>query len=239
MGSPARRDGRRAPRRVSRGRHAARTGPGDLRVHSPADPRRRLSRNCTELADALEQGRFNCVSATVLFNCLAERFGLHVCGLETPGHALSRLILPDGRLDVETTCPRWFQLCTIPGDRPNWSSGPWGGSRPAAVAGAVPRGLRTAIGSHDLLQPRRRPAGRAVIRRRPGRQRQGPAARRGQCHRGRSAGGLEQLGHRAGRRRAIYGRLSTARTRTVVRSGLRGLLDQLYDTCTTNGSNRC
>ena len=72
------------------------------------------SRNCTDLAAALEQGRFNCVSATVLFNCLAERYGLHVCGLETPGHALSRLILPDGRLDVETTCPRWFQLMHDP-----------------------------------------------------------------------------------------------------------------------------
>ena len=72
------------------------------------------ARNCTELADALELGRFNCVSATVLFNCLAERFGLRVCGLETPGHALSRLILPDGRLDVETTCPRWFELAHDP-----------------------------------------------------------------------------------------------------------------------------
>ncbi len=72
------------------------------------------SRNCTDLATALEQGRFNCVSATVLFNCLAERFGLPVCGLEAPGHALSRLVLPDGRLDVETTCPRWFQLLHDP-----------------------------------------------------------------------------------------------------------------------------
>ena len=62
------------------------------------------SRNCTDLATTLEHGRFNCVSATVLFNCLAERFDLRVCGLETPGHALSRLILPGRR--TSTSRPR-------------------------------------------------------------------------------------------------------------------------------------
>jgi tetratricopeptide (TPR) repeat protein len=72
------------------------------------------SRDCTDLRTALEQGRFNCVSATVLFNCLAERFGLRICGLETLGHAMSRLILPSGRLDIETTCPNWFRLMHDP-----------------------------------------------------------------------------------------------------------------------------
>ncbi len=66
--------------------------------------------NCTDLRLAFDQGRFNCVSATVLYNCLAEELGLAVCGLETPGHAMSRLILPEGPFDVETTCPRWFRL---------------------------------------------------------------------------------------------------------------------------------
>ena len=65
---------------------------------------------CTDLRQALDQGRFNCVSATVLFNCLAGEFGYSCCALETPGHALSRVYLPDGPLDVETTCPRWFHL---------------------------------------------------------------------------------------------------------------------------------
>ena len=64
---------------------------------------------CTDLRQALDTGRFNCVSATVLFNCLASQFGLSAAGLEAPGHALSRLRLNDGPLDVETTCPRWFQ----------------------------------------------------------------------------------------------------------------------------------
>jgi Tfp pilus assembly protein PilF len=65
---------------------------------------------CTDLRQAFDEGRFNCVSATVLFNCLAGELGLSCCGLETPGHALSRVYLPDGPLDVETTCPRWFCL---------------------------------------------------------------------------------------------------------------------------------
>ena len=69
----------------------------------------------TDLRNALDEGRFNCVSASVLFNCLAGELGLPVCGLEIPGHAMSRLRLPDGRLDVETTCPRWFQLLEDPG----------------------------------------------------------------------------------------------------------------------------
>jgi len=70
--------------------------------------------DATDLRLALDQGRFNCVSASVLFNCLAEEFGLTARGLETPGHALSRLILPEGSLDVETTCPSWFQLLGDP-----------------------------------------------------------------------------------------------------------------------------
>lgn len=71
--------------------------------------------DCTDLRTAFDQGRFNCVSASVLFNCLAGELGLAVCGLEIPGHAMSRLMLPNGPLDVETTCPRWFQLIDDPG----------------------------------------------------------------------------------------------------------------------------
>ena len=69
---------------------------------------------CTDLRQALDHGRYNCVSATVLFNCLAGELGLLCRGLETPGHALSRVFLPDGPLDVETTCPRWFHLQSDP-----------------------------------------------------------------------------------------------------------------------------
>jgi tetratricopeptide (TPR) repeat protein len=70
--------------------------------------------DATDLALVLNEGRFNCVSASVLFNCLAESFGLRARGLEIPGHAMSRLLLPEGPLDVETTCPEWFRLLGDP-----------------------------------------------------------------------------------------------------------------------------
>lgn len=34
-----------------------------------------------------------------------------------PGHAMCRLLLPDGPLDVETTCPTWFQVKDDPSRR--------------------------------------------------------------------------------------------------------------------------
>ena len=69
------------------------------------------SLDCTELSKVLKTGHFNCVSATILFNCLAEKAGLDVCALEMPGHALSRVKFGNGLvMDLETTCPTWFDL---------------------------------------------------------------------------------------------------------------------------------
>jgi tetratricopeptide (TPR) repeat protein len=68
----------------------------------------------TDLRRVLDDGRFNCVSATVLFNYLAGELGLDCRGLEMPGHAMSRLVLPDATLDIETTCPQWFHLMGDP-----------------------------------------------------------------------------------------------------------------------------
>src|SRR5205823_4947022 len=64
----------------------------------------------SDLRQALDHGRFNCVTASLLFDCLAARFELKAQGLELPGHAMSRLELPGETLDIETTCPRWFAL---------------------------------------------------------------------------------------------------------------------------------
>jgi tetratricopeptide (TPR) repeat protein len=64
----------------------------------------------TDLRRTLDEGRFNCISATVLFNHLAGQFGLDCRGLEMPSHTMSRVVLADRVLDVETTCPCWFQL---------------------------------------------------------------------------------------------------------------------------------
>jgi tetratricopeptide (TPR) repeat protein len=62
----------------------------------------------TDVRQAFDQGRYNCVSATVLYLCLARQSGLRCCGLEAPGHALCRVFLPEGSMIVETTCPNWF-----------------------------------------------------------------------------------------------------------------------------------
>ena len=70
--------------------------------------------DCTDLGLSLDEGRFNCVSASVLFNCLAGRFGLTAHGLEAPGHAMSRLVLDGQPFDVETTCATWFRLVDDP-----------------------------------------------------------------------------------------------------------------------------
>lgn len=70
--------------------------------------------DATDLTLALDQGRFNCVSASVLFEDLAERFGLSVRGVELAGHTMSRLIVPGQRLDIQTTCPSWFQALDAP-----------------------------------------------------------------------------------------------------------------------------
>jgi tetratricopeptide (TPR) repeat protein len=72
---------------------------------------------CTDLRAAFDEGRYNCVSASVLFNGLAEGVGLNCKGLEAPGHAASRVFLPQGPLDLETTCPRWFEILRDPAKR--------------------------------------------------------------------------------------------------------------------------
>lgn len=72
----------------------------------------------TDLRRVLDEGRFNCVSATVLYNYLATEIGLYCCGLEMPGHAMSRVRFEGESLDVETTCPQWFARR----DSPAWMS---------------------------------------------------------------------------------------------------------------------
>ncbi|MCL2004601.1 MAG: hypothetical protein FWG73_00395 [Planctomycetaceae bacterium] len=72
---------------------------------------RPYSIDCTELSKVMETGHFNCVSATILFNCLAEKVGLNVSALEMPGHALSRVRFDEATfMNIETTCPTWFNL---------------------------------------------------------------------------------------------------------------------------------
>ena len=66
--------------------------------------------NRSSAAVSLETGVYNCVSASILFNALARSVGLISYGLETPGHAKSRIDFGDEYLDIETTCPDWDLL---------------------------------------------------------------------------------------------------------------------------------
>jgi hypothetical protein len=63
----------------------------------------------TELPSVLTSGRFNCVSATVLYNSLAAEAGLTVRALGMPQHTCSLLLDGDRRVRVEATCPDWFE----------------------------------------------------------------------------------------------------------------------------------
>ena len=76
----------------------------------------------TDLRQTLDEGRFNCVSAAVLFNYLGGQCGLECRGLEMPSHAMTRVIFPDGAIDIELTCPQWFDIvagtCGVPSPSP-------------------------------------------------------------------------------------------------------------------------
>lgn len=62
----------------------------------------------TELPGVFASGRFNCVSATVLYNSLAAEAGLTVQPLRLPQHTCSVLVDGDLRVRVEATCADWF-----------------------------------------------------------------------------------------------------------------------------------
>lgn len=62
--------------------------------------------DCSDLAETLRSGRFNCATAVVLFNALAARVGLIAQAIELPGHVMSRISTTDGQLDIETTWPQ-------------------------------------------------------------------------------------------------------------------------------------
>jgi hypothetical protein len=62
----------------------------------------------TQLPCVLATGRYNCVSATILFNCLAKEAGLDVRALRLPNHTCTELLDGVRRIRVEATCAEWF-----------------------------------------------------------------------------------------------------------------------------------
>ena len=72
--------------------------------------------DCSQMSATLTAGRFNCVTATILFQCLCRDFGIDATAIGIPGHVRSRVVA-GRKLDVETTYPRWFDLDSA-ADRP-------------------------------------------------------------------------------------------------------------------------
>ena len=62
----------------------------------------------TQLPRVLATGRYNCVSATVLFNSLAAAVGLEVSALRLPNHTCTELLEGERRIRIEPTCADWF-----------------------------------------------------------------------------------------------------------------------------------
>lgn len=68
------------------------------------------------LAAVLQDGRYNCLSATMLYGLAARAAGFDARVLESPGHLLLRIRLSGRVIDVETTDRRGFDLA-----RRGWS----------------------------------------------------------------------------------------------------------------------
>lgn len=64
---------------------------------------------CSQMAAMLNAGRYNCVTATILFQCLCRDFQIQATAIGVPGHVRSRVLAEPIR-DVETTYPRWFDV---------------------------------------------------------------------------------------------------------------------------------
>jgi tetratricopeptide (TPR) repeat protein len=70
--------------------------------------------DCSDLTRTLDEAKYNCISSAVLFNALAAACGMEACGVEMPGHAFSVVATPEGKLEVETTCRKWFEALDDP-----------------------------------------------------------------------------------------------------------------------------
>ena len=81
-------------------------------LHQKGGALGRYEARATTLREVIERRRFNCVSASVLYNLLAERLGLQVGAQLLPTHARSLVLLSSGqrleRVVVETTSAQGF-----------------------------------------------------------------------------------------------------------------------------------
>lgn len=73
--------------------------------------------DATDLACVFETGEFNCVSSTICFLALAQQLGVVAQAIELPGHCLVELPTAAGVVEIETTCPQWFDVLDSPQQR--------------------------------------------------------------------------------------------------------------------------
>jgi tetratricopeptide (TPR) repeat protein len=64
--------------------------------------------DCSEFRRALDEGRYNCVTATLLFHCLCTEGDLQPRIMAASSHVFSQFADSDLG-DVETTCAQWFR----------------------------------------------------------------------------------------------------------------------------------
>jgi len=76
-------------------------------------------KNCSDPAETLDRGAYNCLSATILYQAAARRIGLRVSAIESPAHVFCALRSSSGSIDIQTTSPRWFEYLKQPGYRPD------------------------------------------------------------------------------------------------------------------------
>lgn len=57
---------------------------------------------------AIQDGRYNCVSATILYVCLCRTAKIKIKVLSRPAHVFCCIDLPERDVIIETTCPDWF-----------------------------------------------------------------------------------------------------------------------------------
>jgi len=91
--------------------------------------------SANQLSRLFDDGKFNCVSATVLFNALAADCGLDVRAIELPTHAYSVVAEGDQSFIVETTCPTWFNESQQP--RPSMDAANGREVSPAALVAVI------------------------------------------------------------------------------------------------------
>lgn len=62
-----------------------------------------------DVTATLREGRYNCVSASLVFNAMCERFGIRTAGVDEPSHVYSLVYADGAEIEVETTTDGGFR----------------------------------------------------------------------------------------------------------------------------------